>query len=401
MRWWRTVVNRGWVFYILAFVLCGCGAIREDTRGGSLFNRILAQVFPATTDRQQEASTQTAHEATRVYIKNGKYGFVDLSGTAPISSRYEDAQDFEGEYAAVKERGQWEVIDRKGKVILVSRWPELVGISDGLVIFKASNGRFGYADLRGKVILENLVEARPFSEGLAQIAEVDTKTSGQSRTYINRRGRYVDKGRRFLIAGPFHYGRAVVGVVVEDELLFGVVDQRLAYVVKPKYPGADVYGGYGDGLLGVVIKRGADNSEDRCGFIDVNGILVLETTYSDVQVFSYNRAVVIQGGFFVTENRVAFDRTGSWKVIDRYNNAIAESSEWAFVNTYSDGFALIVLLEGSKRRYAFLGLDGKVVFDHGYSDAKDFQKGMAYIERAGHKGYLTTAGAEIWWDSLP
>jgi hypothetical protein len=128
--------------------------------------------------------------------------------------------------------GKWGYADPRGKVVIDARFDAALPFADGIArvgvldeelpeIEASPNIKWGYIDERGRVLVElRYAVLRDFSEGLAAAAVLD-KERPERRTYgrgdrRNLRWGYVDRGGReavpmqFLAAGDFAEGLAHV-----------------------------------------------------------------------------------------------------------------------------------------------------------------------------------------------
>ena len=115
------------------------------------------------------------------------YGFIEDSGAFLIFPKYEEAGFFAGDSTAVKDQGEWMMINELGyKVAVCSQEPESLSyISNGLVPVEVGE-KYGYMDT-ALVIPEKLEYdyASSFSDGLAKVKK-DNKYG-----YIDKSGNTV------------------------------------------------------------------------------------------------------------------------------------------------------------------------------------------------------------------
>jgi hypothetical protein len=135
------------------------------------------------------------------------------------------------------ENGRWGYADRSGKVIIAAQFdaarPFARGIAQVGVVDEElpevrgrPNLKWGYIDERGRVLVElRYAVLRNFSENLAAAALLDTKKPERSfagRGRLNLTWGYVDRSGRevipfqFLNAGDFSEGMAQVNIVKND-----------------------------------------------------------------------------------------------------------------------------------------------------------------------------------------
>lgn len=130
--------------------------------------------------------------------------------------------------------GRWGYADAAGRVVIPARFDAALPFADGIArvgvvdeelpeIKGQPNIKWGYIDERGRVLVElRYAVLRDFSEGLAAAAVLDAGTPervASGRNQRNLRWGYVDRGGReviptqFLDAGDFAEGLAAVNAV--------------------------------------------------------------------------------------------------------------------------------------------------------------------------------------------
>lgn len=138
------------------------------------------------------------------------YGFLDKHFKVAIPPKYIKAEQFSEGFASVLTGTGWILIDKTGKT--VSRAPaqcsRLEALSEGLARVQMKNGRWGYMDKRGQMVIPATFQnAEDFSEGLAVAEE---GSGGQARYgFIDKSGNWIIKPRFYKATG-FIGGKAKV-----------------------------------------------------------------------------------------------------------------------------------------------------------------------------------------------
>jgi WG containing repeat len=203
-------------------------------------------------------------EGVGVIVKDGKWGYVDLSGNLVIIPTFQYAGDFEFGLARVKLNGKYFFIDHEGraatprfdglfdfnddmaaalvgdKVGYIRRDgsfalpPEYYGTSgidfqEGLVAVRIG-GKVGFIDKAGSITVKpSYDDAYPFSEGLAMVR-------------LGDRWGYIDKGgtmvipARFQIAHMFNEG--VASVQLAEHGKWGYIDHTGKFLIAPEFDAA-------------------------------------------------------------------------------------------------------------------------------------------------------------------
>jgi len=196
--------------------------------------------------------------------KDGKWGYVDVSGNVVLPLRFNYAGNFERGLARVSQGGKYFFINRKGeritpefdgafdfsgdlaavevdqKIGYIRRdgtfaLPPLhqgasgIDFSEGLVAVRIE-GKVGFMDTTGSIIVKpSYDDAYPFSEGLAPV------TSGGKWGYIDKKGDLVVP-LQYRIAHMF--AEEVASVQLSDSGKWGYIDKKGAFALSPVYDSA-------------------------------------------------------------------------------------------------------------------------------------------------------------------
>ncbi|WP_240041286.1 WG repeat-containing protein [Paenibacillus ginsengarvi] len=140
-----------------------------------------------------------------------RYGYLDREGKEAIPARYLEANDFAGGKAVVKVKdGEYALIDKDGKSLAVYPYAFVGSMGDGLLAFqKEANGKYGYIDEKGTVIIPpRFTSAMPFEGGFAVV--------NTAEDYNNHYG-LINKNGSFVIPAEYNEveqlgeGRVAVG----------------------------------------------------------------------------------------------------------------------------------------------------------------------------------------------
>ncbi|MES2589340.1 MAG: WG repeat-containing protein [Bacteroidota bacterium] len=147
----------------------------------------------------------------RAMVKyNGKYGYIDRSDNLVIDAIYENCRPFDNGRAEVNKTGNWFYIDRNGnfaanqeevlpegyenteiiEVVDVKEtengWTLITKDDDNPYPFLSENGKYGYKDQSGKIVIEAKYHiATHFEDGKAKVRK------GKKEYYINKKGKKV------------------------------------------------------------------------------------------------------------------------------------------------------------------------------------------------------------------
>ena len=300
--------------------------------------------------------------------RNGRYGFVNHEGEIVIPCRWTKVDDFYEGLAAVDDSsGKWGYLDVNGNRIIPCKWAKVGSFEDGFAVVENKYGAYDYKggviDSNGNLVIpinygsleyigcglfkyyvsprygiingENESVISPtwqsigkFSEGLCPVANKDSQMG-----YIDRNGQ-LSIPCWWNRADNFSEGLAVVG---DKDFKYGVIDIN-GNVVIPCYH--DGLSGFSEGLCAfkkdgktgfinkadeIVIEAAWDtkygilydfhsgrmlvkNAEDKYGYINKLGSLVIPYTWTDAESF---------------ENGTAWVKVDdTWKLIDTDGNYV-------------------------------------------------------------------------------
>lgn len=161
---------------------------------------------------------------------NGKWGFIDRTGKEIIKCKYAEVQNFSENMCPVNKKGKWIFINKKNKQVIKQSFQYAFAFTEGLAAVKIYD-KWGYINTEGEFVIPPKFEsAYPFSEGLASVR------SHNMWGYIGRNGRvYIDFN--FDVAGPFKNNQAQV--MINSRKLFidkhgKVIEQEKNTVKKVK-----------------------------------------------------------------------------------------------------------------------------------------------------------------------
>ena len=124
-----------------------------------------------------------------------KFSFVDRRGSV-LAARFDAARVFSEGLAPVSRGGKWGYIDKAGRFAVEPRFDEAWPFSEGRARVRLGD-LYGFVDLRGELVVPaRFGYADDFSEGLAAVGTLYSEEPGGVR--------YIDRGGRVRIPGPFH-----------------------------------------------------------------------------------------------------------------------------------------------------------------------------------------------------
>lgn len=120
-------------------------------------------------------------ESMAVVRKDGKYGYIDVSGRMVIPAKYSDAGEFSSGLAPVCMYGKYGYVDKVGDMAVPFRFNDASVFSEGLAAVEL-NGKVSYITPDGKTIIPYMLDSgKPFRDGIAEVV-VDGKVRYMDRT---------------------------------------------------------------------------------------------------------------------------------------------------------------------------------------------------------------------------
>jgi len=386
------------VALLALLVLAGCSATVVETP----FEEAARPAGPVS-------DAQVAAGADRFPIAvDGRWGYIDGSGTVVIEPQFEEAHAFAEGLARVAVAGRYGYIDPTGVLAVDPRFLRAFDFSLGRarVVLPAAevDARSrdalpearrleAFIDTGGTVVVPAvLAEARDFG------GEQDAARAPVVRTRIRN---YVPLGLDLLsflslrlqdagaweIIGPD--GQAAARLENANVVL-GLSEGRLPFATdvggwpfggeRWGYLGADgsvriepqflAAFGFSEGRAAVVV-------DDRFGYIDTTGVLVIPPQFEQAGAFASERAPV--------------RRDGRWGFVDRDGRlVVAPHYDLAFA--FSDGLALVA----RDGRFGFVAPDGAEAISLQFDYARSFRNGLAYVRAASQEGYIDASGTFVW-----
>lgn len=295
--------------------------------------------------------------------------FIDSTGAVVIPPKPGRPTGFgAGERLAIIRGwdGKFGFMDRSGRVVVEAKYQYTPGFHEGLAAVR-ENGLFGFIDEAGEMVISPQFRnafSSAFVDGLAAVAPQSVWG------YIDRSGKFVIPPR-FEKASDFREGLAAVRL----EGKWGFIDRTGTLVAPPQYKYATAFN---DGLAPVcVASAGADN----CIFIDKKFAQAVPGTFSNASGFAEGLALVRASG------------DGLQRFIDRRGNEVLPPSN-DYRGDFHEGLARVV--RGDKVGY--IDRAGNAVIAPQFDAADDFDGPLARISDVDGKlvGYVNTRGEWVW-----
>lgn len=288
----------------------------------------------------------------------------------------------------VRENGKWGFADSTGKILVECKYEWVEHFSEGVAAV-GMNDKCGYIYKNGSVAIPfNYDEGEQFHHGLAQVVlNGKTGLSDKAGNFVVKpvydgigefrqaRARVVRNGKQGFIdmmgieavpctyeaVGDFSEGLAYV----KDSSLYGYIDREGRSVIAPQYEWAEPF----DQGSARVKKNG------MYGLISFTGQTLIPCEYNYIGTFSEGMALVVKGS---TCGYVR--RNGSIAVELKYDYNRTMLGESPFAN----GRAKVLL----KDKFGMIDTSGKIIVPREYDDLGAFREGLFPAKKKDKWGFV-------------
>ncbi|MDO4799006.1 MAG: WG repeat-containing protein [Bacillota bacterium] len=233
--------------------------------------------------------------------------------------------------------------------------------------------------------LDGVTDVSCFTDGMMQVSYED---AGSKSGYVDADGKLVIRDAvgavtAFMCNGRFADGRAKY--MIDDKL--GYIDKSGAVVIPAVYDDASVFV---DGLA--VVRKG-----DREEYIDADGKTVL--VCPDGYFAGGHGTGIAQHPIYRFSEELALITTteGTTAFVDRQGKvAIPENVEYELADLFAEGFACVVKdLRSNEPRFGFIDKSGQITIPIQFEQAQSFSEGLAAVRINGKWGFIDRVGAIV------
>jgi hypothetical protein len=168
-------------------------------------------------------------------------------------------------------------------------------------------------------------------------------------------------------------------VIVDDKR--GYIDQNGKIVIRPQFEGAS---DFSEGLA--VISTSKNGYKNKKGYIDESGSIVIPPEFDSAAEFSEGLAAVAFGEFTLHgggDHIWGFiDKSGRFVISPRFHAAYG----------FSEGMCVVGNREGKK---GYIDKSGKLVIPYKYTWASGFSEGLACVNIGDHFGFIDKTGSMV------
>lgn len=306
-------------------------------------------------------------------IGGDKWGYINAKGKLILPSFYENAGDFqENGLAIVRVMDHAGVINSSGYFIVKPKYDTINPFTEGRATVIDHQG-FKVIDESGKEITSKAYSyIGDYKESRALIADY-TEGGRYLYGYLNKQGKEVIP-LSYESASDFKDGKAVVKSAGRYELI------DLTGKVIKRYPYAFV-SNYGQGRLAFQKEHNG-----KFGYIDEQGMIVIEPKFSGAQSFIQNRAIVNVSEDY-KDHYGLINLTGQFIIKPNYNRL-----DYLEEDRYAIGKAIDPAKPYTGSKYAVADADGRILTGFIYNEITPFMDGLASASNDQNTFFIDKSG---------
>lgn len=329
---------------VLFSAVIGGGWLVWKSMGNSYSLEGLAKVIPTYDDWDIQYHSPRFQDGLARVSKDGKWGFIDMTGKEVIPCTYDDVLNFsEGLAVVIKDEKQG-YIDKTGNVVIPFKDIVLSFFHEGLaIVYKDMKN--GFIDKTGKEVIPCIYDvAEDFCEGLAKVRKND------KYGYIDKTGKEVVPCR-YKDAHSFSEGFAAVNL----DGKWGYLDKTGKEVIQCKYASVeDFHEGF------ALVYNNTSYYDKDYYYINKNGEKVLDLKYESA--YDYH-----EGLARVYNKKYGFiDKTGK-EVIPCIYDTAEDFEEYGVAMIERNG------------KIGYIDKTGKEVIPCIYDVTCGFYEGLAFV----------------------
>lgn len=319
--------------------------------------------------KEQYESVWDVAEGFAAVSKDGKWGFVDTSGTLLIPLQFEDPAQFKDGFATVKKDGKVGIIDNTGKVLVPFLYEYIGNYKDGLFSARDFKSKYGFVDTANKVVI-------PFEYNEVNISWF---TAGVAIVQKGNKYGAIDKANNTVV--PFEYDELGMYDGFEQGYAEGKKGNQLVLIDKTgkpvELPNMAMY----ESVKPLknnqfIVKEKATGKE---GIVDVSGKVIVPIKYISVSNFYKGYAIATgdSGSFLVSENGTSLFEQTPFLDLSVLNDNLF------YGNTKAD--ATVYLFDAT----------GKHLIEEGFDSITPTAENLLMVNRAGKNWYINYKGEKI------
>jgi hypothetical protein len=281
--------------------------------------------FTACTNNNEEvqalAKAKQIPSLYPAYIMEGsekKWGYINEEGKFIIEPKYDSAADFKANgMAVVSENGRDELIDQSGKLILTSQYLYTLNFSERTIVVLGDSRKSYLMDEKGQVLFETDGSINELSFGMAAFS-IKVNKEESLWGYINEEGKIVIEPK-YEWAQKYSKDKAIVQI---SKGHYGIIDKE-GKLLNEIYN--DNITDLSDDIF--VYSEADGNYGQKCGYMTVDGKVILDAVYSEAEEYEDGLAIVnvaqsFESGYGVINKKGEFVIPAMYPQITSLKNGI-------------------------------------------------------------------------------
>lgn len=297
----------------------------------------------------------------------------------------------------VKSGKEFQYIDTEGKIVINPQFKKATVFRDGLALVETSGDepKFGFITEEGKYAINaQYKEATVFSDGLAWVVAENTAPNA-----IDKKGEVKFTLQDAEEVRLFKNGLAAFTMVNEEgEEKWGFVDKEGKVVINPQFSSVS---NFSDG------KCGVRNSDGKWGFIDKEGKITINYQFDGAEDFKNGKCIVTSakkdgvidkdGKFIINPqfsdmkidgDRFLVNQDGKWGWCDKDGKLVINPQ---FQEAYPFNGNKITSVQSGKS-YGYIDKEGKIVINPQFDMALPYNGKLALVVSANKIGFIDKDG---------
>lgn len=300
----------------------------------------------------------------------------------------------------VKSGKEFQYIDNEGKIVINPQFRKATIFREGLAMVQTSGDepKWGFISEDGKYAINaQYKEATVFSDGLAWVV-----TENAAPAAIDKKGELKFTLQDAEEVRIFKNGFAAFNVVNEEgEEKWGFVDKMGKVVINPQFSEVS---NFSDG------KCGVRNSDRKWGFIDTEGKIVINYQFDGANDYSNGKCVVTSDG-----KKGLIDKDGKYIINPQFHDMIIDGDmylvnqdgKWGWCDkvgklSINPQFGAAYPFKGNKitsvqsgKSYGYIDKDGKIVINPQFDNALPFNGKLALVVSSNKIGFIDKNGKYV------
>lgn len=333
--------------YVIEFIQY----VSNDKKGATKYTIIANELSIGDCKNKEELDRIT-------YIDDDSSEIIYDDELKELYKKYDYVGFFSDGLAYVRKNGKYGCIDRKGDLVIPTKYEDLFGFSDGLSTVKI-NGKYGYINANGEIVIPcNYEYANSFKENLARVCN-------DKCGFINKYGKLQIL---FKYASADDFSEGLAWVIINGK--YGFINTKDSIVIPNIY---DEAGEFKNGLARVKINS-------KYGFIDKFGNLIIPAIYDFAGYSFSNSADLVKVRI---NNKVGFiDKLGNLKIPFIYDDAVG----------FCDGLSSVEI----NGKVGYIDTQGKTIIPFIYKSGGCFSEGLACVSIDGkYYGFIDAKGKPV------